>query len=161
MRRAKILLVVALGLIVIASTYSYGHGGGLDKNGGHRNSKTGQYHQHRSPSQPRTSYRAVQSDRPDYTAKIGEYFRAANQGALYWDGAKVKRDVSGSQRNRVLARDGHACVICGSSSDLEVDHRRALSNGGDNSLSNLATLCHDCHAVKTKMDGSLRRKRER
>ena len=161
MRRAEILAAIGVGLIVAAPPHTYGHGGGLDKNGGHNDRKTGSYHYHRAPSQPRTPYATLQPARPDYTAQIGAYFLAANQGALYWTGGKVKRDVSGSQRERVLARDGYRCVICGSRDDLEVDHKRALSNGGDNSLSNLATLCHDCHVIKTKMDGSLRRKRER
>ena len=154
----------AIGLaILVALSFipsAIAHSGGLDKQGGHRNGKTGQYHRHRPASTTvrRTASPAAQSYRETL---VGEYFRAANQGALYWDGAKCKRDVSGSQRKRVLRRDGYRCVVCGSTQDLEVDHRRALQNGGDNRLSNLATLCHECHVIKTKMDGSLRRKRER
>ena len=147
-------------MLLAVAPPAFPHGGGLDKQGGHRDSRTGQYHRHRTPSvRPDTLKPAIPESVRD--ARIGAYFKVANQGALYWTGGKVKRDVSGSQRNRVLARDGYRCVICGSRDDLEVDHRRALSNGGDNSLSNLATLCHDCHVIKTKMDGSLRRKRER
>jgi 5-methylcytosine-specific restriction endonuclease McrA len=42
--------------------------------------------------------------------------------------------------------------------NLEVDHRRALMNGGDNSLDNLSTMCDACHTVKTRMDRSLNKK---
>jgi 5-methylcytosine-specific restriction endonuclease McrA len=102
------------------------------------------------------------SSQSDRSVLIGKYFRAANgPEVLSWDGNKFKRDVSGSLRKRVLARDGHQCVICASTYDLEVDHRRALMNGGDNKMTNLATLCHECHVAKTKMDNSLRRKRDR
>lgn len=58
-----------------------------------------------------------------------------------------------------VERDGGKYVVYGHTYNLEVDHKRALMNGGDNSLDNLATLCRDCHVVKTKMDNSLRRKR--
>ncbi|MCE9614747.1 MAG: HNH endonuclease [Lentisphaerae bacterium] len=58
-------------------------------------------------------------------------------------------------RQRVLVRAGHRCVVCSSTVKLEVGHRRALMNGGDNSLSNLATLCDDCHTIKTRMDSRL------
>ena len=67
--------------------------------------------------------------------------------------------MSGSQRARVLKRDNYQCVICSSTIALEVDHKRALMNGGDNSLGNLATLCKACHTAKTKMNGNLRGKR--
>jgi 5-methylcytosine-specific restriction endonuclease McrA len=67
---------------------------------------------------------------------------------VYYEGGKTKRDVAASQRERVLQRDGNQCVICGSTLNLEVDHKRALMNGGDNSLSNLATLCNECHVIK-------------
>ena len=35
-------------------------------------------------------------------------------------------------RKRVLERDENCCVVCGSREKLEVDHMRALMNGGDN-----------------------------
>ena len=173
MKAALQVFLAAICALLFAST-ALPHGGGLDKNGGHHNRKTGQYHQHRSPatsppsyssgySTPRsTTSRYLASSQSDRSVLIGKYFRAANgPEVLSWDGNKFKRDVSGSLRKRVLARDGHQCVICSSTYDLEVDHRRALMNGGDNRLANLATLCHECHVAKTKMDNGLRRKRER
>ena len=45
------------------------------------------------------------------------------------------------------------CVKCNSDSKLEVDHIKAIMNGGnmwdDN---NLQTLCHKCHVKKTRQD---------
>ena len=63
------------------------------------------------------------------------------------------------QKVTAFERDGWKCVVCGSSGPLELDHARALMNGGDNSLDNLHTLCHDCHVAKTRLDFALRRHR--
>ena len=95
--------------------------------------------------------------------RIGEYFRRANEnvGALSCSVSKTKRHVSQALKNKVKARDGHKCAICGSTRKLEVDHIRALMNGGSNDMSNLATLCDDCHTKKTRMDNSLKRKRKK
>ena len=80
---------------------------------------------------------------------------------LYWKGETTKRNVSGSMRKRVLERDANCCVVCGSREKLEVDHKRALMNGGDNRINNLSTLCDPCHTEKTRMDNSLRGKRKK
>lgn len=44
-------------------------------------------------------------------------------------------------------------------SNLEVDHRVPLSEGGDNEPPNLWLLCTDCHKVKTTAERSNRLKR--
>jgi 5-methylcytosine-specific restriction endonuclease McrA len=44
-----------------------------------------------------------------------------------------------SLRRQVLARDGHRCVICGKTTELEVHHRD--SNWRHNELSNLEVRC--------------------
>ena len=46
---------------------------------------------------------------------------------------------------KVIQRDDHACVLCGSKSNLTVDHIKELSFGGTNAMSNLRTLCKECH----------------
>lgn len=44
-------------------------------------------------------------------------------------------------------------------SNLELDHRLPLSEGGGNSYSNLWLLCVNCHKVKTSSERSARLKR--
>jgi 5-methylcytosine-specific restriction protein A len=56
------------------------------------------------------------------------------------------------RRNQVLERDGFMCVSCGAVSDLEVDHIMPRASGGTNDLSNLQTLCADCHRAKTQTE---------
>jgi uncharacterized protein YdaU (DUF1376 family) len=52
-------------------------------------------------------------------------------------------------RAAVFKRDGHVCQRCGSTDDLHCGHILELSNGGQNDLSNLITLCRKCHSKKT------------
>jgi 5-methylcytosine-specific restriction endonuclease McrA len=44
-------------------------------------------------------------------------------------------------RQVVLARDGHRCVICGSTQRLEVDHIQPVAAGGTDDPRNLRTVC--------------------
>jgi 5-methylcytosine-specific restriction endonuclease McrA len=176
------VICVALILTLIVPTAAFPHGGGLDANGGHYNRKTGEYHYHQKrtsspPARETTTYRPsessssapIQSPRPSSLTsqireqRINEYFRNANEnvGALSCNQVMHDRGVPQSVKDYVKRRDGDRCVICGSTRQLEVDHKRALMNGGDNSDANLATLCDDCHTDKTRMDTSLRRKREK
>lgn len=53
------------------------------------------------------------------------------------------------RRNRraVLDRDGHCCQQCGRymPSGLHVHHLHQRQYGGSNAMSNLVSLCPDCH----------------
>jgi 5-methylcytosine-specific restriction protein A len=61
-------------------------------------------------------------------------------------------------RQAALERDNHRCTRCGSTVRLNVDHRIPRSMGGDDSLSNLTTLCASCHSRKTaRHDGGFGR----
>lgn len=51
-------------------------------------------------------------------------------------------------RNEVIKRDGGKCRICGSTSNLQVDHIRQVSKGGQTVRSNLWTLCAHHHAMR-------------
>lgn len=48
----------------------------------------------------------------------------------------------------VLTRDGHRCVRCGATEDLEADHIVAMANGGTDDLANLQALCAPCNSAK-------------
>jgi len=53
-------------------------------------------------------------------------------------------------RLQCFHRDGYRCVRCGSGLRLECDHKVALSEGGEDVLDNLRTLCRDCHIADTR-----------
>ena len=50
-----------------------------------------------------------------------------------------------SIRKQVLKRDNHACGNCGDRENLHVHHIVPLSRDGTNRMSNLRTLCSNCH----------------
>jgi 5-methylcytosine-specific restriction endonuclease McrA len=51
-------------------------------------------------------------------------------------------------RYNVFKRDGNACVYCGSTKDLTLDHVIPSSRGGKTSWSNLVTACKVCNGKK-------------
>ena len=54
-------------------------------------------------------------------------------------------------RFAVFKRDNFRCAICGKSGSearLEVDHIVAVSNGGENEMTNLQLLCFECNRGK-------------
>lgn len=51
-------------------------------------------------------------------------------------------------RRRVMARDGHACVECGATDDLALDHIFPWSLGGPDTEENLRVLCRSCNSSK-------------
>ena len=52
-------------------------------------------------------------------------------------------------RQRILVRDGAACVKCGCGLNLEIDHTIPLHLGGQESDINRQVLCVDCHHAKS------------
>jgi RNA-directed DNA polymerase len=57
-------------------------------------------------------------------------------GSLAWRNARAK----------VLKRDGHRCVRCGTHQGmLDVHHVRSPQEGGTRDLGNLVTMCRSCH----------------
>ena len=96
----------------------------------------------------------------DRSAAVGEYFRVHNAAlAEIPHEGNTPRQFSWVRKVSAFDRDGWKCVVCGSTSNLEMDHAVALMNGGCNDISNLYALCHVCHVEKTRMDRSLKKQR--
>jgi 5-methylcytosine-specific restriction endonuclease McrA len=57
-------------------------------------------------------------------------------------------------RLEALRRDGWACVQCGASGLLEVDHIKPVRDAPELSfdLGNLQALCRSCHTRKTRIE---------
>lgn len=51
-------------------------------------------------------------------------------------------------RTAVYDRDGHACVQCGATEDLTLDHIHPWSLGGSDTYENLRVLCRSCNSSK-------------
>jgi len=67
---------------------------------------------------------------------------------------RERRSLSGSEWEtlcgQVYHRDGYQCAYCGDTAGpFGIDHIRPLSQGGDNSLGNLAVACGACNGGKS------------
>lgn len=116
---------------------------------------------------------AVQADEISYVMKIKDYPRRVREmsehGWLVVSNIDDPTMPPGSYRLKTLKkmeprirkaialrlevfnRDGNKCQICGRTPSvdgivLHAHHRKMVSDGGDNSMGNLTTLCPDCHA---------------
>lgn len=59
------------------------------------------------------------------------------------------KEFSKAVRRAIKERDNYACVVCGSTHRLEIDHIVPIALGGDNSIDNGQALCHKCHRAKS------------
>lgn len=50
-------------------------------------------------------------------------------------------------RNFIFNRD-KICLKCGADENLQLDHINPISKGGENTISNLQTLCRKCNCIK-------------
>jgi 5-methylcytosine-specific restriction endonuclease McrA len=91
----------------------------------------------------------VNQDKPNLQSKaaLTSYLNAANS-------RRTGRDIPLGLRYTVLSRDRFRCVLCGRSPatdhsiQLQVDHFKAWSLGGETVLENLRTLCSPCNLGK-------------
>jgi hypothetical protein len=64
-------------------------------------------------------------------------------------GGRVSRAaIPDEVRTFVFNRDGHACVRCGVTDDLTLDHVHPWSLGGPDTADNLRVLCRPCNSRK-------------
>lgn len=56
--------------------------------------------------------------------------------------------VTKADREYIFDRDGHACVVCASTSHIQIDHIVPHSRGGAHDRSNFQTLCRRCNLQK-------------
>jgi 5-methylcytosine-specific restriction endonuclease McrA len=59
-----------------------------------------------------------------------------------------RRHIADSVRLAVYERDGFACLHCGATESLSLDHIHPYSLGGSDDASNLQTLCRPCNSSK-------------
>lgn len=57
----------------------------------------------------------------------------------------LKRSYSGKKKDKIIERDGNKCIICGSESELTMQHIIPFSKGGETTSRNLVTLCKSCN----------------
>jgi hypothetical protein len=59
-----------------------------------------------------------------------------------------RNKIPDSVRQAVFDRDGYACLLCGATDDLTLDHIRPWSLGGPDTVRNLRVLCRPCNSRK-------------
>ncbi len=67
------------------------------------------------------------------------------KGGRTWHGAKWCRP---STRHAIYHRDGCACVYCGATDRLSLDHVVPEEHGGSHAASNLVTACVPCNSAR-------------
>lgn len=64
-------------------------------------------------------------------------------------GREYRAPIPQEIRDEVYARDGYACVKCGATEDLTLDHIHPWSLGGPDTADNLRVLCRSCNSRKS------------
>jgi 5-methylcytosine-specific restriction protein A len=79
-----------------------------------------------------------------------------------WIGRTDDHRAPKTVRDRVMDRTSRTCHLCNRPISLkdkyDIDHVKALINGGENRETNLAPAHRDCHKVKTAEDVALKAK---
>lgn len=82
-------------------------------------------HQHVNPRESASDLPAPEDQKPSLPRKVGK-----------------------STREAVFERDGYACVRCGATDGLTIDHILPQSCGGPHIPENLRTLCRTCNSAR-------------
>ena len=57
-----------------------------------------------------------------------------------------RRGIDGMIKELILERDNNECVLCLKKDEhLQIHHILPVSNGGQDEIENLVSLCHSCH----------------
>lgn len=62
-----------------------------------------------------------------------------------------RRQFTDYEKKTVYAKNNGKCAICGSPvkfKKMTIDHKKPLSQGGTNEISNLQLACHSCNRLK-------------
>lgn len=59
-----------------------------------------------------------------------------------------RRKIPDRVRAAIYERDGYACLQCGATDHLTIDHIKPVVLGGGNEKANLQTLCQSCNSRK-------------
>ena len=59
----------------------------------------------------------------------------------------ISAGIPNSVRKEVYRRDHYRCAICDSAQYIQIHHAVPRSQGGNDTLHNLITLCGVCHGV--------------
>lgn len=82
--------------------------------------------------------------RIDGTVEVQAPYTAAELRRL----APERLPIPAELRQRILARDGHACRYCGAGAPFEIDHVIPVAHGGTTTFGNLVTACIPCNRRK-------------
>lgn len=80
-----------------------------------------------------------------------ELWEEREGGYFFWqyvDFAFIRTHIPRAVRQAVFDRDGRACVECGATDDLTIDHIWPVFHGGLNTVENLRVLCRPCNSRK-------------
>lgn len=89
---------------------------------------------------------------PKYRREIKAYFDHALELRGFdpypSEGVGQRESIAPGLRRAILDRDGYACVLCGDTRALELDHIEPASRGGVTTPENLRVLCRPCNRRK-------------
>ena len=85
-----------------------------------------------------------------YLVKLGLYAKVEDRASatLVVDPSEDDHVTPVELRDRVLERDGRACLCCGVRRFLQMDHIVPYAKGGPTTFENLQTLCKWCNSRK-------------
>jgi len=94
----------------------------------------------------------VKSDDPRFRAAHDLGWRMRVIADQKSDMAKIRSEMNSKRRlfiKQIMdAGSDYACVQCGSTDGISIDHIRPISCGGGNDLENLQFLCRRCNSKK-------------